>query len=29
MHMWFTFTKENKMPMLTNTTTKIDGFEEE
>lgn len=29
MHMWFTFTKENKMPLLTNTTTKIHGFEEE
>ena len=29
MHMWFIFTKVNKMPMHTNTTTKIDGFEEE
>ena len=29
MHMWFIFTKVNKMPVLTNTTTKTDGFEEE
>lgn len=29
MYMWFIFTKVNKMPMRTNTTTKIDGFEEE